>query len=87
MTKVEPKTYASEEAYPLWGMEKTGDSMNINQIQPLWGIIDNKYVNESGKLWTYRSKDFYVPATFIDGFGLGFGDSMVGCHDGVFSTF
>lgn len=47
--QVQPKTYASELEYPLWGVENPGVGWSVSNIQLLWGIVDKKPLLNMGK--------------------------------------
>ena len=45
---------------PVWGLERT--NLNYTEIDPLWGVIDEKHIN-SPTLHTLRRDYFYLPAS------------------------
>jgi len=59
VTKLKPRTYASNATTPLWAVEDTG--MNISDISPFWSIVDDKYEHWPG-LRTKRRNRLYLPA-------------------------
>lgn len=63
-----PRTYPNNASTPLWAVENTSN-YNITDIQPYWGLVDNKYEHDPA-LWTLRRDFMYLPAG-SDAMGFG----------------
>ena len=50
----------SAELPPVWAVEDL--KMNVSDINPIWGIVDDEYLDSPG-LQTLRSDHFYLPAS------------------------
>ncbi|KAM0269840.1 hypothetical protein ACHAQH_009634 [Verticillium albo-atrum] len=57
--KIEPKQYASENDYPLWGLEDLGD-YDLKDIDLIWGLISQEYESREN-LTTVRQRYFHIP--------------------------
>jgi hypothetical protein len=59
VVNVSPQKYSSEKSLPLWAVENSG--MNISEIVPFWGVVDDKY-ESTADLFTRRAASLYLPA-------------------------
>jgi hypothetical protein len=57
--KAMPRAYSSNATTPLWGVEATG--MNISDVEPIWGLVDDKY-EKASNMWTIRREHLYLPS-------------------------
>ncbi|RPA88872.1 hypothetical protein L873DRAFT_1724180 [Choiromyces venosus 120613-1] len=57
--RISPQNYSSPSAMPVWAVEDTG--MEINDVDPFWGIVDAKYLNAS-HLWTIQREHLWLPS-------------------------
>ncbi|KAL1836748.1 hypothetical protein VTJ49DRAFT_4707 [Mycothermus thermophilus] len=55
---IEPKSYSSSNAYPVWGVENT--NLTVEEIRPLWGIVSKAYTSEP-RLSTVQQPYLYLP--------------------------
>lgn len=58
VTNTKPRNYSSDASLPLWAIENTG--MNVTDVAPFWGIVDDKYESWP-HLWTTRNDHLYLP--------------------------
>src|SRR5271156_692743 len=64
---------STKERAVLWAVERS--QMNISQISPLWGIVNNSYENSS-LVQTIRRDYLWIPAA-MSNLGLGWSDTTV----------
>lgn len=62
VTAVTRRSYSSDEAAPLWAVEKTG--LTIKEIVPFWSIVDDSYASGNASLFTRRGDGLYLPAGY-----------------------
>ena len=79
--EAKPKVYNNSTDKPFWGIENTGKSWKLADIQLIWGLVD-KARSSAWNIRTIQSEYLYLPA-FINtphsssASVIGFGDSMV----------
>lgn len=59
IVSLDDKHYPDNRSKPLWAVEET--NLNISQIDPLWGLVDDRYETAEG-LATLRAEKFWLPA-------------------------
>lgn len=62
VTTIEPKRYASDRDYPLWGFEESGRT--FNDLNPIWGLISDEYENHEN-VSSVRQPIFYIPGISV----------------------
>ena len=65
---IEPKVYASEDDYPLWGFEESG--LEFNGVNPIWGLISPEYEAREN-VSSVRQPSFYIPGVSVGAAALG----------------
>lgn len=58
VTSIEPKSYAGEDDYPLWGFEESG--MEFDGISAIWGLISDDYESHEN-VSSVRKPIFHIP--------------------------
>ncbi|KAL8727319.1 MAG: hypothetical protein Q9181_005751 [Wetmoreana brouardii] len=61
IVSLDDKHYPDNGSKPLWAVEQT--NLNISQINPFWGLVDDRYETAEG-LATLRAEKFWLPAIY-----------------------
>jgi hypothetical protein len=76
---IEPKEYASEDEWPLWGLESYGTEFTLGGIDAIWGLISPEYESHEN-VSSIRQQFFHPPGTSA-GFAAGlYNNAAVGSN-------
>jgi hypothetical protein len=60
ITDIQDKVYPDDNSMPLWGVENTGNSYLLSDMNLIWGLVSSEYENNQN-VSTVRQESLYLP--------------------------